>query len=176
MINDMKTKQVFALILISIVFLFVSYKCKNDKQAEGTDKLLYDMARETTGFTWYKKSDALLNTTSGSGHSFPYLRTRYNQVAAARLDDQGKITAGSLFPEGSLIVKEFHDSSKKLARYAILYKETGNQDADSKGWVWGYINADGTVAQEASKRGSGCSDCHNQSGNIDYMLMNKYFP
>ena len=172
----MKKKQVFTMILISLVFLFVNNGCKNENQAEGTDKMLYDMARETTGFTWYKKSDALLNTTSGSGHSFPFLRTRYNQVAAAKLDAIGKITAGSVFPEGSLIVKEFHDSAQKLARYAILYKEAGNPDADSKGWVWGYINADGTVAQEAGKKGSGCNDCHNQSGNIDYMLMNKYFP
>lgn len=169
-------KKTIALILISMVFLFASNGCKNEKQAEGTDKILYDMARETTGFTWYKKSDALLNTTSGSGHSFPFLRTRYNQTAAARLNDQGKIAAGSVFPEGSLIVKEFHDNSRKLARYAILYKEAGNQDADSKGWVWGYINADGTVAESATEKGKSCNTCHNQSGNIDYMLMNKYFP
>jgi hypothetical protein len=172
----MKTRKALALILISFVFLFVTIRCKNEKQAEGTDKLLYDMARETTGFTWFKKSDALLNTTSGSGHSFPFLRTRYNQVAAASLDDQGKITAGSVFPEGSLIVKEFHDSSKKLGRYAILYKEAGNQDADSKGWVCGYINADGTVAESSAEKGKSYNTCHNQSGNIDYMLMNKYFP
>jgi hypothetical protein len=172
----MKTKSVLAVIVISFVLVFVSNGCKNEKQAEGTDKLLYDMARETSGFTWYKKSDALLNTTSGSGHSFPFLRTRYNQVAAARLDDIGKIAAGSVFSEGSLIVKEFHDNGKKLARYAILYKEAGNPDADSKGWVWGYINADGTVAQSAAEKGNSCNTCHNQSGNIDYMLMNKYFP
>lgn len=172
----MKAKPLATVILISFGFLFVSNGCKNEKQAEGTDKLLYDMARETAGFTWYKKSDALLNTTSGSGHSFPFLRTRYNQVAAARLDVNGKITAGSVFPEGSMIVKEFHDSAEKLARYAILYKEAANSDADSKGWVWGYINVDGTVAQSAAEKGSSCNSCHNQSGNIDYMLMNKYFP
>lgn len=172
----MKTRKTLALILISFVFLFGSNGCKKEKQAEGTDRLLYDMARETSGFTWYKKSDALLNITSGSGHSFPFLRTRYNQVAAARLDDQGKITAGSVFPEGSLIVKEFHDSSKKLGRYSVLFKEADNQDADSKGWVWGYINADGTVAESSSDKGKSCNTCHNQSGNIDYMLMNKYFP
>ncbi len=162
--------------MISFAFLFVINGCKNEKQAEGTDKLLYDLARETSGFTWYKKTDALLNITSGSGHSFPFLRTRYNQAAAARLDDQGKIITGSVFPEGSLIVKEFHDSSNKLARYAVLYKEAGNQDADSKGWVWGYINADGTVAESSSDKGKSCNACHNQDGNIDYMLMNKYFP
>ena len=172
----MKTIRLLVVLFICVIVLSSVSGCKNDSQAEGTDKMLYDMARETTGFTWYKKTDALLNTTSGSGHSFPYLRTRYNQTAAVRLDDQGKITAGSVFPEGSLIVKEFHDSSRKLARYAILFKEAGNQDADSKGWVWGYINADGTVAEPASEKGKSCNTCHNQSGNIDYMLMNKFFP
>lgn len=159
-----------------IVYLSLPTGCKSESPAEGTDKVLYDKARETTGFTWYKNSDALLNTTSGSGHSFPYLRTRYNEIAAAKLDDTRKIVAGSTFAEGSLIVKEFHDASRKLARYAILYKESGNPDADSKGWVWGYINSDGTVAQSSVKKGDGCNSCHNQSGNIDYMLMNKYFP
>ena len=172
----MKTKSVLTVLLISFVFLFVNIGCKNEKQAEGTDRLLFDMAKETNGFTWYKKSDALLNTTSGSGHSFPFLRTRYNQLAATRLDDNGRITEASVFPEGSLIVKEFHDNTKKPARYAILYKDSGNADADSKGWVWGYINTDGTVAQAASEKGNTCNTCHNQSGNIDYMLMNKFFP
>lgn len=172
----MNTKRVLEIILMSFVFLFVINGCKSEKQAEGPDKLLYDMARESAGFTWYKKSDALLNTTSGSGHNFPFLRTRYNQTAAARLDDNGKIIAGSVFPEGSLIVKEFHDKDNKPARYAILYKEAGNPDADSKGWVWGYINADGTVEESAAEKGNSCNTCHNQSGNIDYMLMNKFFP
>jgi len=172
----MKTKSVLTVVLISFVFLFVINGCKNEKQAEGTDRLLFDMAKETIGFTWYKKSDALLNTTSGSGHSFPFLRTRYNQLAATRLDDNGNIIAGSVFPEGSLVVKEFHDTAKKPARYAILFKDSGNADADSKGWVWGYINTDGTVAQAASEKGNTCNTCHNQSGNIDYMLMNKFFP
>lgn len=170
--------KLFTLLLavLGSIFLIIPNSCKNDSQAEGTDKELYDMARETAGFTWYKKSEVLLNTTSGSGHSFPKLRTKYNEVAAVKLDANGKITAGTIFPQGSLIVKEFHDSEEKIGRYAVLYKNPDSPDADSKGWVWGYINADGTVAQAASKKGSGCSDCHNQSGNIDYMLMNKYFP
>ena len=173
----MKMKRYFLIELIAFLMaVAVCSGCKNDSQAEGTDKELYDLARGTTGFTWYKNSDALLNTTSGSGHSFPKLRTRYNEIAAVHLDVSGKITPGTTFPEGSLIVKEFHDSAGEIARYAVLYKESGSPDADSKGWVWGYINADGTVAQAASKKGSGCNDCHNQTGNVDYTLMNKYFP
>ena len=83
---------------------------------------------------------------------------------------------GATFPEGSLIVKELYDNSTTLGRYAILYKKSGSSDADAKGWVWGYINADGGVAEAASKKGSSCISCHSQADNIDYMLMNKYFP
>jgi hypothetical protein len=134
------------------------------------------MAKGTSGFTWFKNSSSLLNKSSGSGHPQPFLRTRYNSIASAKLDSTGRIMKGAIFPEGSLIVKELHDNSTTLGRYAILYKKSGSADADAKGWVWGYINADGTVAEVASKKGTSCISCHSQADNIDYMLMNKYFP
>ncbi|MDP4630704.1 MAG: cytochrome P460 family protein [Flavobacteriales bacterium] len=150
--------------------------CKRDGQANGTDKELYEMAQSTSGFTWFKNSSSLLDKSSGSGHSFPFLRTRYNSIAASKLDSDGNIMADAIFPEGSLIVKELYQNSTTLGRYAILYKKSESADADTNGWVWGYINADGSVASAASNKGSSCSGCHSQSDNIDYMLMNKYFP
>jgi hypothetical protein len=140
-----------------------------------SDKLLYDMSKSTSGFTWFKKSDVLLSKSSGSVHPQSFMRTRYNTIAAIKLDASGRIMPGITFPEGSLIVKELHDNATTLARYAILYKKSDSPDADSKGWVWGYINANGGVAEPASNKGSACISCHSQSGNIDYMLMNKFF-
>lgn len=171
-------KRFLTLTIVSglIVFLWILNSCKKDEEAEGTDKELYDMAKSTSGFTWYKNSDALLDKSSGSGHSQPFLRTRYNSIAAAELDSVGKVMEGTVFPDGSLIVKELINSSSTLDRYAILYKKPGHQDADANGWVWGYINSDGTVAVSASEKGSSCLGCHLQDGNIDYMLMNKFFP
>ena len=148
----------------------------NDNMVESTDKMLYDMSKSSNGFTWYKKSDVLLNKSSGSAHGLPFLKTRYNTVAATKLGGAGKIMEGVSFPEGSLIVKELYDNSTKLIRYAILYKKSNSPDADAKGWVWGYINADGGIVEAASKKGSSCIGCHSQADNIDYMLMNKYFP
>jgi hypothetical protein len=159
-----------------LIGIWTINSCKKEKEAKGTDKELYDLAKETTGFTWYKNSSALLNKSSGSGHPQQFLRTRYNAIASSKLDANGKIIAGTSFPEGSLIVKELYDNATTLGRYAILYKKAASPDADAKGWVWGYINADGGVAAEASKKGSSCNGCHSQSDNIDYMLMNKYFP
>jgi hypothetical protein len=170
-----KLKAIFTL-CICLLGIWTINSCKKEKEASGTDKELYDMAKGTSGFTWFKNSSSLLNKSSGSGHPQPFLRTRYNSIASAKLDSTGRIMKGAIFPEGSLIVKELHDNSTTLGRYAILYKKSGSADADAKGCVWGYINADGTVAEVASKKGTSCISCHSQADNIDYMLMNKYFP
>ena len=161
---------------ICLALIWTLNACQKDKEATGTDKELYDMALVNSGFTWFKNSNALLNKSAGSGHSQPFLRTRYNTLAATKLDSMGKILPGAVFPEGSLIVKELHTNGPTLDRYAILYKNSGSAEADAKGWVWGYINADGTVAEKASNKGTACISCHSQADNIDYMLMNKYYP
>jgi len=171
--NKIKTITVLTFCLFSI---WIINSCKKEKLAEGTDKELYDLAKTTSGFVWYKNSSSLLDKSAGSGHPQPFLRTRYNSIAAGKLDSNGKIMTGAIFPEGSLIVKELFDNSTTLGRYAILYKKTESADADANGWVWGYINSDGTVAESASKKGKSCISCHSQADNIDYMLMNKYFP
>ena len=161
--------------IIMIFFIVVISSCKKD-EADTTDQDLYNMAKETNGFTWYKNSEDYLNKSIVSGHSFPFLRTRYNSIAAQYLDVNGKIAPGALFGEGSLIVKELYNVTYVIQRYAILYKNASNPNADANGWVWGYINADGTVAEPASNKGAGCISCHSETGNIDYMLMNEYFP
>ena len=171
----MKNKSIILIFLFGIIISTVN-SCKKDKPAAGIDKQLFDMAKETSGFSWYKNSTALLNKSAGSGHSEPFLRTRYNAIASAMIDTSGKIISGSTFPDGSLIVKELYSNSSDIGRYAVLYKQANNADADANGWVWGYINSDETVAEPASNKGSGCKGCHSQADNIDYMLMNKYFP
>lgn len=166
----------FLFLSICLTILWSFHSCKEDEEAQGIDKQLLDMATETSGFVWFKNSDALLSRSASSGHSEPFLRTRYNIIADAMLDSAGMIIPGSVFPEGSLVVKELYNDATTIGRYAILYKQASNPNADSKGWVWGYVNADGTVASSATNKGSGCIGCHSQSNNIDYMLMNIYFP
>lgn len=155
---------------------FAIHSCKHDGVALGTDLMLYEMATVDTGFVWFKFSDAALERSSGSGHSQPKLRTRYNATAASMLDSEGRIQNGIQFPDGSLIVKELLDNDLSISLYAVLYKSAGNADADENGWVWGYLNPNGTVRTPASQKGSGCIGCHTQGDNIDYMLMNKFYP
>lgn len=170
----MKVISIKICVLFCVSLFFVS--CKKEKVPDDTDIKLYNMAVKTTGFTWYKFSDMNLDKSSGSGHNFPFLRTRFNDVAATQLDANGKVIDGIDFPEGSLIVKELINQDLDIERYAILYKESSNEFADADGWVWGYINSDKTIAASALDKGASCISCHQQAGNIDQVLMNKFFP
>lgn len=170
-----KSKLVFAIMMLSLVSV-ITKSCKKEEPAKGTDRELYEMALETDGFTWYKNADALLPKSSITGHSETLIRTRYNATAAAELTVDGKVKDNTVFPDGSLIVKELYNNSNDLSTYAIQYKMNNHPDADADGWVWGYIRANGDVRDAASKKGSGCRGCHNQVGNINLTLMNKAFP
>lgn len=171
----MKTYKIVRYIaFLALTMLILA--CKKDKPATGIDAELYNLAKETNGFVWYKLSDELLDKSAGSGHNSPYLRTRYNNIAANQLDSIGKVKEGAVFAEGSLIVKELRENENTLTRYSILYKQSDHKYADDQGWLWGYINEDKTVRISAEEKGSSCIGCHLQDGNIDYMLMNKYFP
>lgn len=149
--------------------------CKK-KPAIGTDLELYKMAKDTSGFIWYKFSDSLLNKSSNSAHSFPFIRTRFNSTAATRLTVYGIVRKGASFDEGSLIVKEMCDKAGKLRVYTTLYKKTGSKDADENGWIWNAVSDEGKVEISATKKGKDCISCHQQEDNIDNILMNKYFP
>lgn len=166
------------LLVVSVVIcstIFIS-SCKKKCPEKDIDTQLYELSSDATGFSWYKNSSALLQKSPGSGHFPPYLRTRYNALAATQLDSDGKIITNADFPEGSLVVKELYTDTAVIERYAILYKASDNPAADNKGWVWGYIDADGFVQNSANDKGAICTGCHLQTDNIDYMLMNKYFP
>ena len=171
-------KKLWSLGFVGLLgILMVVESCKHDPIiTDNIDEELYNMAKDTNGFTWFKFSDIGLPKSSGTGHSEPLLRTRYNDIATMYLDSNGLVIPGTQFPNGSLIVKELLSNSGGILRYAVLYKDSDNINADPNGWVWGYIDTDGTVAVTARDKGQVCIGCHTQSDNIDYGLMNKYFP
>jgi hypothetical protein len=162
------------LVLLAVV------SCKKDKSNDpalvNVDQFMLTEAQKTSGYRWFNDQDSVLAKSAGSSHSQPFLRTRYNSIAAQMLNSEGRIIPGASFPDGSIIVKDLMTSETVIDQYAVLYKDADHPDADSKGWVWGYIKANGTVTVSASSKGSSCISCHSQSGNIDYTLMNKFFP
>jgi len=143
-----------------------------DSKTAITDAALFDIAKQTTGFTWYKRSDALLAKGAKSGHSEPFKRTRYNAQAATHLDAAGKVKEGTVFSEESIIVKELVNADRSFSGYALMLKRKADPSADANGWVWGYVLASGAVRDAAARKGAGCIGCHSISGNIDLTLMN----
>lgn len=170
---SLRSTSIFTVFLIAAATMLFQ-ACKHEPNTI-VDQELLDMAMETTGFTWYKNSDAWLPASDGTGHNYSNLRTRYDSIAATQLDSNGMVLANAVFPEGSFIVKELSNNNT-VQRYAMLYKQSDNEHADDNGWVWGYVDSDGKISESASQKGSICIGCHTQSENIDYMLMNKFFP
>ena len=151
--------------------------CNKAKNLHEDDKEMKDAAISTDGFSWYKNSDDILAKSEGSGHSYPYLRTRYNSTASSVLTADGKVEDGATFPEGSVIVKEFYlDDMSTLDRYAVMYKKASSENADDAGWLWAYVEADESIAYSSTEKGGSCMGCHNQTGAVDGTLMNLYFP
>lgn len=156
--------------------LFTGTGCTHEVLQDPIDMQLLQMARQTDGFTWYAGSASPLARSSGSGHQEPLLRTRYNAIAAASLDSNLMVAMDTLFPEGSLVVKELMGDASTIATYAILLKQSANPNADASGWVWGYVRPNGEVRVAAKDRGAACRGCHTQDGHIDQTLMNISFP
>lgn len=160
----------------TLVFVLFLPACSKDKTPDNADQKLYDLTKDTSGYVWYKFSDTLLPRSSGSGHGQPFLKTRFNAIAANYLDGNGKVINGTTFPEGSVIIKELYKADSTLDQYAILWKNQQSPSADVNGWVWGYLKPNGTVVTAASSQGSTCINCHSQPGHINQTLMNAYFP
>ena len=177
----MKIKNYIIISVGILIITFISCKKKVDdsdvnfNDNKTSDAELLELAIANNDFEWYKFSDDLLNPGARTGHLEEQLRTRYNQVAKSNLDSLGKVIENSKFPENSLIVKELFKNGK-LDTYAIMYKKTGDENADDNGWVWGYIRENGNIRNAADRKGQGCIGCHSISGNIDLTLMNAEHP
>ncbi|MBK7946161.1 MAG: cytochrome P460 family protein [Flavobacteriales bacterium] len=171
----MNSRKLLAIIAI-IGTLAALHACKHESDDSPTDLELLNRSRGPEAAVWYKFSNALLPRSSGSGHFESLLRTRFNSVAAAQLDTLGKVEEGTVFPEGSLIVKELWPNASGLGTYAVMLKRSGDAAADENGWVWGYIRDNGEVRQTAVNRGAACKGCHAGPGNINGTLMNAAYP
>jgi hypothetical protein len=170
-----------------IIALLMVSGCQNN--TSGTDSMsmntisrtitieqVFETAKQTANYTWYKRSDVLLSKSAKSGHSEPFQRTRYNATAAMMLDANGKVKEGAVFAEGSIITKELVNADRSNNGYALMLKRKEDANADADGWVWGYVTATGTARLPLTAKGSGCIGCHSIAGHIDRTLMNVSHP
>lgn len=139
---------------------------------EVTDAELFRLQSAPAGWVYYKMRDDTLARGGNSAHP-DRVRTRYNARAAAQLDATGKVRAGAVFPDSSLIVKDVFDASARIV-IAYMYKLSGAANAGPGGWIWSETLPDGTPFIPAAERGARCAGCH-QPG-IDYTRMNDVHP
>lgn len=142
-------------------------------QSATTETALYMLGKSSTGFVFYKNTLDTISKGGNSGHPDAKLRTRYNAIAAKYLDGTGKVKAGTVFPDSSLIVKELY-TNNALTTYVFLFKKNGDQNADANGWVWAETSPIGSTLYAANKKGVGCIGCHGVG--IDYTRMNDAHP
>ncbi len=142
-------------------------------QTQITDADVFRLSQVTAGSVWYKNSPDTLARSAGSGHSELRLRTRFNARAASQLDASGKVRAGTVFQDSSIIVKELINGST-LIRYAVMMKLPSSSSAGTGGWLWAYYSPTGSAQISISSRGGACVGCH--SSGIDQTRMNDSHP
>lgn len=130
-----------------------------------TEADLFRISNYDSTFYWYQNSNVRLTSANASAHS-PFMRVRYNSIAAAVLSDNGKLPVNGIFPRGSLIVKELFESETDTLRYlAVMYKDSLHPQ-QAFGWVWGEYEVNGTPLITLNSRGNICTSCH-QSNSRD---------
>lgn len=127
---------------------------------EITDQELYDESTATSGFTYYKNDNKIQKSSFQSAHKI-YFRTKFNQTAFDALTDDGKLPAGGTFSEGSVIVKELHDSLDGSAQGGIaVMKKLPNDPNAVDGWVWAEYFTGPQTGYSLILKGDGCISCH----------------
>ncbi|MFA6541617.1 MAG: hypothetical protein WCT99_08435 [Bacteroidota bacterium] len=166
--------------ILFTVGMFFFWGCsKEDNPAGSTETTtttgadLYSLGKSEAGFSFYKNRPDTIAKAGGSGHPDPQLRTRYNSIAAQYLDGNGKVKAGTVFPDSSLIVKELFTNGI-LTTYVYLFKKKNDTNADANGWLWAESSPTGAPTYSVSNKGAGCTGCH--SSGIDYTRMNDAHP
>ena len=96
---------------------------------------------------------------NGSAAHRPVVRVSLNARALSALQN-GRLPAGSRFPDGSILVKQVRSSAGAPdTLYAVMYRD-GTNTLAGNGWVWAEFGPSGSVAYSVSNRGAGCTGCH----------------
>jgi hypothetical protein len=138
-----------------------------------SDAAVQALASVRSGWVFYKNRPDTLNRSQGSGHPEARLLTRYNAKAATQLDATGKVRAGAVFPDSSIIVKDLINGNS-LVTVAVMMKLSKSPQATPDGWIWTEYSANGNVAASVNSRGQSCTGCHGSG--IDFTRMNDSQP
>src|SRR5262249_58896372 len=128
----------------------------------GSDSALFTLVTETQPFSTYTlfpnlDADADGILAASSAHQ-PLIRVSLNATAASVLRN-GRLPAGTTFPDGSVIFKEVLTSGRTPSVYAVMYRDRTNANAGN-GWLWAELRPNGGVEYSIANRGGACTGCH----------------
>lgn len=155
-------RSIYPIILVFIISLAVIYSCTKDKGRNPalayTDFALRDSCQNSAAFVYYKNDPGTIYSGANGPHGT--FQLKFNHKAYAQLTDGGKLPVGSVFSDGSMIVKEILRGGS-LVKYAVMYKLKG-------AWLWGEWTPDLKVKDiSVNDNSSICTTCHSQGGNRD---------
>ena len=127
-----------------------------------SDSALFAFVTQSQPFAAYAPFPALNAAPDGtlvasSAHQ-PLIRVSLNATAAGALQN-GRLPAGTAFPDGSVIFKEVLTSGRQVNLFAVMYKDRTNTNAGN-GWVWAELRPNGGIEYSMANRGSACTGCH----------------
>lgn len=165
-------KNIFRFWLLSLL-LFLAANCKQeDITLEET--AIYEAVKGSIGFAFYKNDSSILESSDESPHA-DFFRVRFNAIAQAALIDNGKLPADSVFPQGSLVVKELYDSEAgEMTVLSVMKKDSTNSNSIN-GWVWVEFEADGALHYSSGDKGGNCKSCHSNNDR-DFVRLFNLFP
>jgi hypothetical protein len=151
--------------IIFFLILFISCTNKNlSPRLPYSDEALLDSA-SNKNYKYYKnKPDTLWSGIHGPHGTF---KLRFNSVAYKALTDAGKLPVGSVFPEGSFIIKDVYKDNA-ISFYAWMYKR-------KSAWIWGEAFTNGEFIIRAKDGQNSCAGCHSQTGNRDLAVTFKFY-
>ena len=130
--------------------------------AISSDAELFTLVTQKEPFATYSlfpNADEITSgTLNGSSAHHPLVRTSLNATAFGALQN-GKLPAGTKFPNGSVIFKDVRTNSGTTVTYAVMYKNTDNRLVGN-GWLWAEFNPNGSIGYSITNRGAGCTSCH----------------
>jgi hypothetical protein len=144
----------------AFLLLIIIPSCKKKKLNDG----IFEEAT-ASGLTFYLGVDSVFSPAGGSPHG--NFKLKFNNKATSVFDVDGKIPAGSSFPDGSLIVKEAFTGAGNML-YAVMKKDSKSKFA-ADGWLWAEYNPDGTVIYNVKEKGESCTSCHSATPNRDHV-------
>jgi hypothetical protein len=185
-ILSQRTKQLIAflgfVLFGFVLFGFILSACSNTNSVAPEEFVV--QSQNIQGYTqWLRVAEV-----SGTGN-FPLLlgRAHYSsspwvtrRVYANTTAQQGRGASGE-FPNGSIIVKTFHDNTGKWLLGEVMVKRQqsgGTFNTDHQGWEWLEIRENGTITLDTlgrEQRGAQfynglCNSCHAQYRSRDYLF------